>query len=257
MKRRSVVLLALVTLFVPPLVAHDASDPLTRAEVRLDLFGPADPAPASPLDQELSPMPADAAGKKSPALAALYSLLLPGMGELYAQDFSSGKYFLIAEGALWITYGAFTVHGNTQQDDARTYAQARAGLDPAGKDDQFYVDVGNFLTTEEYNEKQLRDREPDLLYDRAKGYGWSWDSDASRAAYKDERLASESTFNNRKFVVAAIIVNHVVSAINAARAAVAYNAALDGALRDLQLGTEILAGDAGPHGVMLTLRKGI
>jgi hypothetical protein len=37
-------------------------------------------------------------GKKSAGLAALYSLVLPGMGELYAEGFSSGKYFLLAEG---------------------------------------------------------------------------------------------------------------------------------------------------------------
>jgi hypothetical protein len=36
--------------------------------------------------------------RKSPALAILYSILLPGMGELYAGDYSSGKYFTIADG---------------------------------------------------------------------------------------------------------------------------------------------------------------
>jgi hypothetical protein len=245
---------------------------LTRAEASLDLLRPAavDPADgafdasAAAFDAALGAGPAafdpleePAQGKKSPALAAVYSLLLPGMGELYAEGFSSGKYFLMAEGALWLTYGAFSVQGSSQQDDARTYALSRAAIDPAGKDDQFYVDIGNFLTTEEYNDKQLRDRQPELLYSRAKGEGWTWESDAARSAYKEERLSSEQTYNNRKFVVAAIIVNHIASAINAARAAVSYNSALDRALGDLRFDASVLGGVHRPHGLLVTVRRGI
>jgi hypothetical protein len=196
--------------------------------------------------------------RKSPALAAVYSLLLPGMGEWYAGGFSSsGKWFLMAEGALWITYGAFTAQGASQREDARTYAVSRAGISPDGKDDQFYVDIGNFLTTEEYNDKQLRDRQPELLYSRAAGEGWTWDSDAARSAYKEERLSGERSYNNRKFVVAAIIVNHIASAINAARAAVAHNSELDKALGELSFGASVLGGPTQPHGLLLTVRRGI
>ena len=229
--------------------------PMTRAEASLDLMHSAADAglEADALDDLTEP----SQDKKSPALAAFYSLLLPGMGELYAGGFSSGKYFLMAEGALWLTYGAFTVVGNSQQEDSRTYAISRAGVSPAGKDDQFYVDVGNFLTTEEYNDKQLRDRQPELLYSRAEGEGWTWESDASRQAYKDERLSSEHTYNNRKFIVAAIVVNHIVSAINASRAAVAHNSALDKALGELSFDASVLGGVYQPHGLLLTVRRGI
>jgi hypothetical protein len=244
---------------------------LTRAEASLDLIRPATtltaaevPGVTGAVDGEApfevllyDPLDEPALEKKSPALAAIYSLLLPGMGELYAGGFSSGKWFLMAEGALWLTYGAFTVHGNSQQDDARTYAVSRAGIDPAGKDDQFYVDIGNFLSTEEYNEKQLRDRQPELLYSRAKGEGWTWESDATRGAYKDERLSSEQTYNNRKFIVAAIVVNHIASAINAARSAVAHNSAIDRALGELRIDAGVLGGFYQPHGILVTVRRGI
>lgn len=247
--------------------------PMSRVEASLDLLRPEGPVPpseapfgldAAALESALAdgpepydPLEEPALEKKSPALAAIYSLLLPGMGELYAGGFSSGKYFLMAEGALWLTYGAFTLHGSSQQDDARAYALSRAGIDPAGKDDQFYVDIGNFMTTEDFNEKQLRDRQPELLYSRAEGEGWTWESDPARQAYKDERLSSEHTYNNRKFIVAAILVNHIASAINAARVAVAHNSALDRALGELSFGASVLGGIHQPHGLLLTVRRGI
>lgn len=193
--------------------------------------------------------------RKSAGLAALYSLILPGMGELYADGFSSGKYFLIADGLLWITFAAFEISGNALQDDARAFAVSRAGVDLRGKDDQYFVDVGNFLTMDDYNQKQLRDREVDRLYDPAAGYAWQWDSDASRATYREQRIESDNMFNNNKFVVAALIANRVASAINAVRSVISYNNAIDDAVGDLSFRADVMGGFGNPHGVMLTMRR--
>jgi len=38
--------------------------------------------------------------KKSPGLAFIYSLLVPGMGQTYAGNFETGKYFLVSEAAI-------------------------------------------------------------------------------------------------------------------------------------------------------------
>lgn len=228
--------------------------PLSRDEVRRALVPPASTMLAAD-DNRVPGLEGDASLRKSTGLAALYSLLVPGMGELYAGGFSSGRYFLIAEGALWITYAGFTIRGDAQQNDARAYAISGAGIDPAGKDDQFYIDIGNFLTTEEYNDKQLRDREPDKVYDRTAGYGWDWTSDATRQTYKSERLAAENTINNRKFVVTAILINHVISAINAARVAVLHNKAIDQALGDLEIRAGVTGGWDRPSGIMVSFTK--
>ncbi len=195
--------------------------------------------------------------RKSVGLAALYSLFVPGMGELYASGFSSGKYFLAAEGALWLTYATFQIHGDGLRDDAHAYSASRAGVNATGKDDQFYIDIGNFMNTADYNAKKLRDREPDKTYDPALGYAWQWESDAARVTFRDQRIASENAYNNRKFVGLAILVNHVASAINAARAAIAHNSELDNPLGDLQIGANVMGGPGNPHGIMLTLVKGL
>ena len=62
--------------------------------------------------------------KKSGFTAVLYSLMLPGMGELYADGFDEGQYSLIAEGGLWLTYFSFQQYGNWLQTDARNFRRS-------------------------------------------------------------------------------------------------------------------------------------
>ena len=51
--------------------------------------------------------------KKSVGLGIIYSLLLPGMGELYADAYNTGKYFTIADGVLWGTLIGMSAYSNT------------------------------------------------------------------------------------------------------------------------------------------------
>lgn len=225
---------------------------LDRYAIQRDLFSQlVTPAPS----RELAVFNDEAStDRKSPALAVLYSLLLPGLGEYYADGFGSGKYFSIAEGTLWLTYLTFDVYGTSLRNDARSFAATHGGIDPNGKDDQFYVDAGNFISTEEFNEKRLRERSPDRLYDVNAGFGWQWDSDVSRAQFKEARLSGETVLNNRKFVVTAIVINHLVSAINAGLAASSYNKrAARG--KSIEVKADVMGSYAQPHGVMITLSR--
>ncbi len=202
------------------------------------------------------PMQDFVAKKKSPAIAAIYSLLLPGLGEHYADGWSgTGKYFSGLEGLLWLGYAGADIYGNSLKNDSRSFAAAHAGVNPSLKDDNFYVDVGNFINTQEFNDKRLREREAERLYDVNAGSAWQWDSDVNRALYKERRIASEDMLNNRKFIVTAIIINHVASAINAARTAISHNKNLNDQIGQLQFKADVMGGLANPHGVMLTILK--
>jgi hypothetical protein len=252
--------LVLMLVLAVPSVSLHSGEPLkplhSRFAVTQDLFGRADVVPGSFVVTYEHLLQEQERKKKSVGLAAIYSLLLPGLGEMYADGFSTGKYFLVAEGVLWLTYAAFDIHGNALRDDARAFAISRAGIDPAGKGDQYYVDVGNYLNIEEFNIQKARDREPDRMYPERAGYDWYWRSDNDRSAYRDQRISAENMFNNRKFVVAAVLINHVASAINAARSAVSYNNRLDEQSGELGFKAELLGGLFHPHGVMLTVSKG-
>ena len=197
------------------------------------LFGQAKPLSAlvanntqsnfvSPMSVEYSP---SSEPTKSVVLAVVASLILPGMGELYAGSFESGKYNLIAEGGLWLSYAGFRMHAQWLQQDAQTFARQHADADFDNKDDQYAVNIGNFMTTDEYNQAKMRNRENDLVYNSDQ-YRWQWDSDVNRAIFKDERIRSGEIKNNASFFIAAIVVNHLFSAFSAGRKAAAYNRSL-------------------------------
>jgi hypothetical protein len=170
----------------------------------------------------------DGTQKKSVFLAVVFSLLIPGAGEYYADGYSRGKYFTIAEAGLWMTYAGFQIYGTHVKDDARRYAAVYAGIQSEGKDDDFFVDIGNYNNVYQYNEKKLQDRRLDLIYDPSTGYAWDWQSTSNRLRYRDLRISSDDILYNSRFVIAAVIANHVVSAISAGKAAADHNKALTG-----------------------------
>jgi hypothetical protein len=175
-------------------------------------------------DLNMSPAPES---KKSVLLAVVASLLVPGMGELYAGSFETGKYYLIAESGLWLTYGGFRMHSNGLLQDAQTFASQHADANFSNKDDQYSVNIGNFNTTAEYNDTKSRNREYDLIYQPTHPeYQWNWDTDANRLQFKNMRIQSGEVKNNAKFVIGAIVVNHLLSAFSAGKKTAAYNQSL-------------------------------
>ena len=160
--------------------------------------------------------------KKSTGLAILYSVLLPGMGELYAGDYSSGKYFTIAEGALWGVYFGLNTYGNWQQDRYKAYAASSAGVNLNGKNDTYFANIGTYLNITEYNDDQSRNRDFVAMYNVKTDY-WKWQTNKDREVYRNMWTTSEQAHNGLRFVVGALILNRLVSAINAARLVAAYN----------------------------------
>ncbi|HUN66163.1 MAG TPA: hypothetical protein VMW43_08665 [Bacteroidota bacterium] len=214
----------------------------------------ADARPETPLPGLPAGDDATATDRKSPALALLYSLLLPGMGELYAGDYSGGKYFTILEGGLVVALIGMDRYANWLQTDAFTYAAQHAGAQTNGKDDRYYVALGDYNDVNQYNAAQLRMRLPQNLYDPTGSYYWKWDNTADRNSYFDMKTTSDNRFNDARFIGAAIAVNHIVSAINAARIAVSHNKSLSQtSLIDVHAG--VIGGLANPSGVMITFTR--
>jgi hypothetical protein len=160
--------------------------------------------------------------KKKVGLAILYSMLLPGMGELYAGDYSSGKYFTIADALLWGSYIGFYSYGNMRKSDYKSYAATYAGVNNNGKDDSYYTIIGNYLNIQQYNDEKALERNFNEMYN-VDQYYWNWQNAGQRSAYKDMWTSSESAYNDLKFVAGALILNRVISMINAVRLVSAYN----------------------------------
>jgi hypothetical protein len=162
---------------------------------------------------------------KSPGLAFIYGLFIPGMGHVYANNFKTGKYYMISEAAIWLTYAAFTIYGNWLLDDSYKFSTTHAGVTVEGKakDDIFFTNIGNYGSVEEYNNEKLRFGEYDKVYLPGTGYDFYWDSDASRLQYRADKISGDRTLNDRLFVIGAVLINHVISAISAVFAANSYN----------------------------------
>lgn len=165
---------------------------------------------------------ADVKQKKNTGLAIVYSLLLPGMGELYADSYDSGIYFTIADGVLWGTFIGMNVYANWQKDRYISYAQTNGGITTQGKDEDYYATIGEYLSIDQFNDEKAFERNFSEMYDTEK-YFWKWNTSEERKNYRSMWVSSEQTFNNVRFVVGALLLNRVISAINAVRLVSRYN----------------------------------
>ena len=165
--------------------------------------------------------------KKSVGLGIVYSLLLPGMGELYADAYNVGKYFTFADGLLWGTFIGMNAYSNWQEDSYKSYAASEAGvINDANKDEDFYANIGDYTSVYTYNEQKALERNFDEMYDEQTNF-WKWNSTDERRTYRDMWNSSETASNGIRFVVGGLILNRLISAINAARLVSAYNNRLE------------------------------
>ncbi|HHS12443.1 MAG TPA: hypothetical protein ENN03_01600 [bacterium] len=155
----------------------------------------------------------------SPARAFFYSLLVPGLGQVYAGAGTMTRVFVASEAALWSLYFTFRTVGNWKEADYKRFAVLHAGVDPEGKDRRYYVNLEHYDSMEAYNQAKLRQRNLNAVYPAHEGYEWEWDSRESRLRYESLRVSSDKAFNRALLVTGAVVLNHLASAIDAARAA--------------------------------------
>ncbi len=145
----------------------------------------------------------------------LSSLVIPGSGEFTLQQNDRGRAFLLMEGLLWLSVISCNSASDYMDQTMRGFASNHAGVQTAGKDDQFWIDIGNYNTRDAFNDEHRRWRETDALYDMTEEWNWSWDSTPSRKEFERMRIRRDRLHLSGKFLVGGIVINHVVSAIDA------------------------------------------
>ena len=232
--------------------AGPATDPLSRLEIRERLL--AQQAGADSYRHQPLLLPETNTAPKSVLQAVLYSLLLPGMGELYAGRLDRGLYPLVAEGLLWTGFAGFNLYGGWIQDDARTFALRHAGVKSLEMDDQFFVNIGNYNSLDHYNSTKLIERDLGAVYEGGPSstFYWNWDTEGSRLEYKDQRIHSDQMYNAAKFVVLGLVANRVWSAIQSALIVKSHNASLT-ALPEIRTG--LISGSRPADGIFLHISQ--
>jgi hypothetical protein len=175
----------------------------------------------------------------SPAKAALYSLLLPGLGDYQLGNKGRASMFFAAEGVIWISYAMFETQGHQREDDYQDLAVRFAGVSRTGHSDDFYAHVREFDNAEEYEaDLKLEGRQKiyeasgsleDLNADALEKYfvdnrvsdyePWQWDSLEKRLQYSEVRSSSKTSYRRADYMLVAAVANRLVSAV------VAYTAA--------------------------------
>lgn len=171
--------------------------------------------------------PAKSVSKK----ALLYSLLLPGMGELSMGEKGRATGFFIAEGLIWSSFIYWTVAGNLRQDDYIEQANLNAGVGVNDGSDDYWRLVGQYERSsgtgpESYEEalrRTARDTYPDdpaaqdayVAENLPTGAeAWEWTSSDLHSTYQSTRENSNSAFNRAQYSFAAAILNRIVSVID-------------------------------------------
>lgn len=173
----------------------------------------------------------------------LSSLLIPGWGQYKQDRTDKALIFFGFEAVMWGGIFATRAYSKSLAQDYRVYAEVHAGINSDGKNHDYFVDIGNYDSMTQFNEVQQLERDYDSIYS-GDNYEWSWDSENNRNTFEDLRIQSDRFKHNAVYFAGAIVVNHLVSAIDAAR----FN----------RLNQNLKAGiDFSPQGTgMLTIIKG-
>ncbi len=159
------------------------------------------------------------AGIPSKGKAFVLSLVLPGAGEYYAGSKTMANVFFGTEAAMWLGYLSLRTYGDWKKKDYRLFAVAHAGVDLSGKNHQYFVDIENYSNIVDFNDAKLQQRYPNKMYPEDETHYWEWDSETSRKRFERLRLSSDQAYNISLIFIGGIVVNHIVSGIDALRVA--------------------------------------
>ena len=184
-------------------------------------------AAAQPEAEPAGEAPKRATEKK----ALLYSLILPGMGELSMGDKGRAAGFLVGEGLIWSNFIYWRVAGHLRKDDYIEQAMLNAGVGVNQESDDYWRLVGQFErssgsgpgTYEEDLRREARDLYPgdpaaQDAFVAAKlptgNRAWDWSSPELQDSYSNTRENSKRAYNRAQYSFAAAILNRVLSVID-------------------------------------------
>jgi len=214
--------IAFIILAFPAALSARISLPLSPLDIPLEpvLALDTDPEPQVPDDNQTDgDIPKPKTGDVSEIKAILYSLVVPGAGHFYLDEKGRGEVFLGAEVVAWAGFFAFRTYGKWREDDYIRLAEDHAGIDPSGKDEDFYKNLAFYDSRDQYNKSGRIINPGAEYYPAGRYYYWQWDSDASRLEYRDIRNSSETAFRNAGFMIVMTVVNRVLAGIDSYRLA--------------------------------------
>jgi TM2 domain-containing membrane protein YozV len=145
------------------------------------------------------------------------SAILPGAGQFYNGEKKKAYIMAGIEVAIWVAWFVFDEQGDSRLQDAKDYASIYAGA--GGTDETFYWRaVGRYAASDDYNEdliRQGRASDDPLPSPVGPDLDWLWVNQTRQADYRRLYDDSDNAYNRRDFMILFMIVNRVVSVVDA------------------------------------------
>ena len=163
----------------------------------------------------------------SAKLSFALSAVVPGTGDFYARNYSKGGIAIFREVALIATLLHFGNQANDYDSSAKIFANKITGISTNSSNAQFDL-LAQQVSSNQYNENVRLNAQnyygygTQGYYDFVNEYtiteesAWDWESSQNLKKYKDYRAKKQKNSQNANFVIGALIVNHIYSAISSA-----------------------------------------
>jgi len=173
-----------------------------------------------------------ASGDLSAARAIGLSLLVPGLGDLYAGRPDRARVFFAAEAAIWTAFVVFRIQGHGREESYHDFAVQFAGISGTDHSDDFYSEIGQYDSSDDYEavmKKNARFELQQVLgYEALERYylehrvsdfeEWAWASSDHRIDYRALRSDSRVAYRRSGYMIAVAAANRVVAALFAYQA---------------------------------------
>ncbi len=206
-------LAVLVGLAAPPAHAGGSIDHVMRESTEIAL----DPSATNASTETAPVFGGDLGGRLK---HASLSLVLPGWSQLRSHHNYRAAFFLTVEAAIWTSYAVFEIQGHSREDRYQEYAERFAGVTAADRDDDYWRTVGNYRSSEEYNEDRRRDLRAGLDPEGPEYTGsdaWRWQSETRYDEYNFLRRDANGAYENADFVLVLALVNRLIAFVDAMR----------------------------------------
>ncbi len=151
------------------------------------------------------------------------SVLLPGAGHWAMGSRGRAGVFFGAEAIAWSTFAYFKTVQHQKESDFELYARTHAGIDPDGKDEEFYRTLTFYMSRQQFNDEG-RLIDPDRpYYPDDPQWDWQWESAEVMGRYRNIRNQSNEAESRSKLSLGAALLNRLVAAADAWRTARSIN----------------------------------
>lgn len=166
---------------------------------------------------------------KSPKIALLSSAVIPGLGELYAKSYIMSLVFVGLEATLWGMYFKYIDQGEKLEKEFQAFADTYWSREQY---EQWITGPGSDISkthelpetnTQQYYEMIGKYDQFFRGWDDSDVYSYGGERSPQRLKYMDMREDSNIELKNATTMASVVILNHIVSAVDAAWCTYRYN----------------------------------